>query len=646
MTKRWPFFIVQNKEVKTMSRVKATENIGLEQKKKKSKIGLIFLFLLMFFVIPLVSLSVGTQFIAYKLQYHSTLGPNIEHIYAPWQGLIWFSSWREAAQPELLEIMQKGLTYSLFTFSMLFLVIVAIKRFSGLNKLSAVSNLHGSARWAEQKDIEEASLFSEEGVIVGAYRDPKTNEKIYLRHNGPEHIMTFAPTRSGKGVGLIIPTLLEWPHSVFITDLKGELWELTAGWRKKYANNKCIKFEPASLGSAMWNPLDEIRINTEYEVGDTQNLAMLIVDPKGEGLKDHWAKTAFALMTGCIMHLLYKREKENTPANMSALDAMLADSSRPIAELWQEMVSYPHTAEGPHPTVTRAAQDMLDRPEDEGGSVLSTVKSYLSLYRDPVVAKNTEASNFSVTDLVNHDSPVSLYLVFPPSDKSRLNPLFRILIDMTIRKLTAKIDFENDESGARRAKSPHKHRLLFVLDEMPSFGKLEIIPDALSYMAGYGLKGFLICQDITQLRNPQTGYGHDETITSNCHIKNCYQPTRDETAEYISKMTGETTVVKESITRSGTGGSLKNVSKTFNEVKRNLLTPDEVKNMPGPVKEGNNIVKAGEMLIFVSQRPAIRGEQPLYFQDKKFAKRSTVPPPDISDVIRNIVSSSDIEISL
>ncbi|MCH8795130.1 type IV secretory system conjugative DNA transfer family protein, partial [Neisseria gonorrhoeae] len=146
-----------------------------------------------------------------------------------------------------------------------------------------------------------------------------------------------------KGLGLVLPTLLSWPHSTFITDLKGELWALTAGWRKKYAHNKVIRFEPASAqGSAAWNPLDEIRVGTEYEIGDVQNLATMIVDPDGKGLNSHWDKTAFALLTGVILHALYKARDDGGVATLPSVDRMLSDPEKPVGDLWVEMATYPH----------------------------------------------------------------------------------------------------------------------------------------------------------------------------------------------------------------------------------------------------------------------------------------------------------------
>jgi type IV secretion system protein VirD4 len=184
-------------------------------------------------------------------------------------------------------------------------------------------------------------------------------------------VLCYAPTRSGKGVGLILPTLLSWQQSVFVTDLKGELYELTSGWRQKYAHNRILRFEPAAAaGSCCFNPMAELRLGTEHEVGDVQNLALLIVDPDGRGLKsgDHFQKTAYSLLVGCILHLCYKGKVEGTPATFGALDRMLADTRRPILELWNEMLTYAHINGQNHPVVAASARDMLDRPPNEAGS--------------------------------------------------------------------------------------------------------------------------------------------------------------------------------------------------------------------------------------------------------------------------------------
>lgn len=161
-----------------------------------------------------------------------------------------------------------------------------------------------------------------------------------------------------------------------------------------------------------------------------------------------------------------------------------------------------------------------------------------------------------------------------------------------------------------------------MIDEFPSPGKLEIIQESLAFLAGYGIKFYLICQDINQLRSRETGYGPDETITSNCHVQNAYPPNRTETAEHLSKLTGQTTVIKEQITTSGKRASaiLGGVSKTMQEVQRPLLTVDECLRMPGPKKNAEGLItERGDMVVYVAGFPAIYGKQPLFFQMKFFA---------------------------
>ena len=272
---------------------------------------------------------------------------------------------------------------------------------------------------------------------------------------------------------------------------------------------------------------------------------------------------------------------------------------------------------------------MLDRPEEEAGSVLSSAKSYLSLYRDPIVASNISDSDFCIKDLMHHENPVSLYIVSHPNDKSRLRPIIRILINMIVRKLADEMAFKDGKPIAH-----YKHKLLLMLDEFPSLGKLEIFQESLAFIAGYGMKAYLICQDLNQLKSRETGYGHDEAITSNCHIQTAFAPNRIETAEHLSKLTGQTTVIKEQITTSGRRSSMMHghVTRTLQETQRALLTPDECMRLPGPTKDADGkITKPGDMIIYVAGFPAIYGKQPLYFQDAIFAARAAVNPPSLSD---------------
>jgi type IV secretion system protein VirD4 len=238
--------------------------------------------------------------------------------------------------------------------------------------------------------------------------------------------------------------MLTWSHSAVVTDLKREIYELTAQWRGTEAGNRILRFEPASSEASIhFNPLDEIRIGTEHETGDIQNLANLIVDPDGKGLHTHWQKTACSLLAGCIAHVLYRAKREKTPATLPAVDRLLSDPDKKAIDVWMEMLCYLHEGGETHPLVASAARDQLNRPEEEAGSVLSTALSYLTIYRDPVVANNVSRSDFRIRDLMHSDQPVTLYIVTEPVDKARLQPLVRVLVNMIVRISASGLTFEN-----------------------------------------------------------------------------------------------------------------------------------------------------------------------------------------------------------
>ncbi len=378
------------------------------------------------------------------------------------------------------------------------------------------------------------------------------------------------------------------------------------------------------------NPLDEVRLGTAEESGDIRNLTETIIDYKGKGLEDFWQRSAANLLEAIITHVLYKRAREGTPANMQAVAYLLTDPERPgvsLEDKFKEMIAYKHYEDGrTHKLVASMGSAMLNKPENERGSVISTMDSTIGIYKDIVVAKNTEASDFAIMDIMNADKPVSLYLVTTPDNKERLCPLLRLLINMMMKKLAAKIDYVDG-----RTVMAHKWRLLMMLDEFPSFGKLQPIADGLAFVAGYGIKVYIISQDTVQFDQI---YTDKNSIISNCHTQVMFPPNRLETAKYISQMLGETTVVERQFTVSGKRAAMMHgqVSESIKTDKRPLLTPDEVMALPGPKKSSMGDIEApGEMIVRVAGFPPIRGKQPLYFLDPVFLARAKVPAPAVSD---------------
>lgn len=615
-------------------------------------------FLIFGFVTALTFVLV-TQYTAWQFRFHPALGsPAIvldrTRLYWPWSILIWiFRYFRPDSSPEVLSVI-KTAQMMLAAGAMGAIIFPVAYVFRRTRKLQDERNhLHGSAHWADTEEIEAAGILPTQanmgGVMLGAVDVPvkqsgfkpfRSNTKtVYLRHSGPEHILVFAPTRSGKGVGIVIPTLLSWSESVLVHDIKGENWALTSGFRERVLKQRCLRFSPSEMESARFNPLSEIRLDDNL-VKDVQNVSTMIVDPDGKGLQDHWAKTGFDLMTGVIIFVLVSDELDGSQRNLSTVQAILSDGG-PVRELAERLAADKDTdsdekakiAEGfravmeyirdtgyekigagnctdvemvAWKTASQAAQSFLNKASNEASGVLSTALSFLSLYRDPIVAGNTSVSDFTIESLMQRRT--SLYLVVPPSDKDRLKPLLRLVINQVVRRLTEKMEF--DDTGASKSRFPHK--ILLLIDEFPALGKLEIFEEALAFVAGYGLKALLITQDLSQLTK---AYSKDESIMSNCHIRIAFAPNKIETAELLSKMSGASTVAHTQRNFSGSRLSvvLNHVSTNEQLSQRSLLTPDETMRIP-PADE----------LVFVAGHAPIYCQKIIYYRDPTMLQRQSM----------------------
>jgi type IV secretory pathway TraG/TraD family ATPase VirD4 len=379
-------------------------------------------------------------------------------------------------------------------------------------------------------------------------------------------------------------------------------------------------------------------IHTDRDVSDAQNIANMLVRTGEDSPQErYWQDAAASITAGMILHVCYAAALEGRPASLSLLAGVFTRPGFTFRETLTELLNYPHDKDNAHkwrlptgeltrthPVVKEKVQEMLDKEDKDFSGVLSTAKTALTLYSDPLVSRTTSASDFTIQDLVNHERPVSLYLVVPPSDKIRLRPLMRLIFTMIVNRLTEKLDFQGPEQLR------NKHRLLFLIDEFPSLKRMEIFADALSYMAGFGLKAYLITQDIRQIVDE---YGHNESIVSNCQVRVAFAPNQYDTAELLSKMTGTQTIRKASFNFSGSRMSpmLGHVSTHMDEIERPLMTPDEIMRLRPPKKESTGhqekIIAPGDMLIFVSGHQPIYGTQMLYFVDPILRSRAEIPPP-------------------
>jgi type IV secretion system protein VirD4 len=451
---------------------------------------------------------------------------------------------------------------------------------------------YGSARWATETEVRDAGLLAPDGVVLGWFA------QRYLRHDGPEHVLCFAPTRSGKGVGLVVPTLLTWPGSAIVHDIKGENWQLTAGWRARFG--RVLLFDPTNPASAAYNPLLEVR-RGDSEVRDVQNIADILVDPEGAlERRNHWEKTSHSLLVGAILHVLYAEDDKT----LAGVASFLSDPRRPIERTLVAMMTTPHLGDRPHPVVASAARELLNKSDNERSGVLSTAMSFLGLYRDPVVAQVTRRCDWRIADLVEAREPVTLYLVVPPSDIVRTKPLVRLVLNQIGRRLTEVLENER-----------RRHRLLLMLDEFPALGRLDFFESQLAFMAGYGIRSFLIAQSLNQI---ERAYGPNNAILDNCHVRVAFATNDERTAKRVSDALGTATEIRDSRNYAGHRLSpwLGHLMVSRQETARPLLTPGEVMQLP-PTDE----------IILVSGCPPIRARKARYYEDRQLRAR-VLPPPD------------------
>ncbi len=543
------------------------------------------------FLIVLTTTWAATQWTAWRLGFQPQLGrPWFElfgwPVYYP-PAFFWWWYFYDAYAPE---IFVEGAFIAASGGFMSIAVAIGISVWRAREAKNVET--YGSARWARLEEVKAAGLLGPDGVVLGKL------DRAYLRHDGPEHVLCFAPTRSGKGVGLVVPSLLTWPGSAIVHDIKGENWQLTAGLRARHG--RVLLFDPTNAKSAAYNPLLEVR-RGEWEVRDVQNIADILVDPEGSLEKrNHWEKTSHALLVGAILHVLYA-EPDKTLAGVAAF---LSDPKRPIESTLAAMMKSAHLGKaGPHPVIASAARELLNKSDNERSGVLSTAMSFLGLYRDPVVAEVTRRCDWRITDIVGSARPTTLYLVVPPSDINRTKPLIRLILNQIGRRLT-----EDLQAKAGR------HRLLLMLDEFPALGRLDFFESALAFMAGYGLKSFLIAQSLNQI---EKAYGPNNSILDNCHVRVSFATNDERTAKRVSDALGTATEMRAMKNYAGHRLSpwLGHLMVSRSETARPLLTPGEVMQLP-PADE----------IVMVAGTPPIRAKKARYYEDARFQER-ILPPP-------------------
>jgi type IV secretion system protein VirD4 len=539
----------------------------------------------------------ATAFIGEVFGGQAALGPHLATfddtaIYPPWAIFEWTAKFAEDF-PKPFAIARLIVFVSFVAGTCAF--ALALK---GKTKLKPF----GQAAWGNFEDAEAAGLFASTGTVLG-----KLDCEL-LCFDGPEHQLLIGASRSGKGRGHVVPTLLAWPRSVLVLDVKGELadgdprhgFPGTAGLRE--ALGPVLRFAPTRADSAAFNPLFEVRRGAN-EVRDVQNIVEIIVDPAGDGRhQDFWDRSAKQLLVGVILHVLYAEP----PARKTL--CVVREKLRDLQATSDEMRRTLHRrhdvtgAPEVHPEVLHAAESFLAGEERLQSGVKATAESFFGLFADPIVAEKTARSDFRIADLMCGAKPVSLFLQPPPSDAARLMPLMRLMLNQIARGLM------EDQTHAADGREK-RHRLLMCLDEFPQLGRMPFFETAMGAMAGYGLKAYLVCQSLNHITR---AYGRDNVILDNCHVVTAFAAADMETAKRIAEMAGEVWEIRpqESVQSPHAILGPRKGQITYREERRPLLLPGDVRQLA-----------RDEQLVFVSGAKPLKTKKLRFDQEKVLATR-------------------------
>ncbi len=458
--------------------------------------------------------------------------------------------------------------------------------------------LHGEARWARVGEARRGKLLGNSGIVLG-----KLGGKV-MRFGGPEHVLLEAPTRAGKGVGVIIPNLLDWPDSLVVLDIKQENYDNTAGYRLKVLGQRVVLFNPLDPkgNTARYNPLSYIKRHDPVEViNELQKIGqMLFPDPvSGENFWAESARTAFLGVAAYVAATVDDGD-DALPFTMGEVYRQFAagDAAKRFPKIIakREQVGKPLSG-----GCVSALRDFTTASPNTFTSIRQSVTAKINAWLNPYVDAATSESDFDLSEF--RDKRISLYLGVSPDDLERVAPiyglLFQQLIDRNVRELP---------KGDR-----HQVKVLVALDEFASLGKCSVLAQAFSYVAGYGLRLLPAFQSIEQI---QGVYGDKVAadIERNCAVRLVLRPAGLSDAKKISDQLGTYTFKARSRNMGTWGGGGGSTSES--DQRRPLLLPQEVEMLP-----------ENDLIVFRRGMYATYGKKVRYYAEKKLKARTAIPAP-------------------
>jgi len=465
--------------------------------------------------------------------------------------------------------------------------------------------LHGDARFAGRGEIRRAGLLGDHGIILGRIGGR------CLMLPGQQGVALAAPPRAGKGTGVVVPNLLNWPDSVICIDIKRENWTLTAGFRKE-SGQACYLFDPFAEdgATARWNPFFYVSADPLRRVNDLQRIAeMLYPDPPN--VDPFWTASARSLFLGIALYLF------ETPSMVKTIGEVLrqgmASDDEGFGAHWKRVVEGRNSGRYPlSPQCVRALYDVIDLAPVTASSIRKTFTSRLDLWLNPILDAATADNDFDLREL--RRQPMSIYVGVNPDDLHRLRPVLSLFFQQAIGLQTRALP-EHDPSL--------RLQVLMMLDEFTALGRIPIIAEAVSYLPGYNVRVVLVIQTPAQLREVY-GPNGAETMLKTLAARIVFAPKDYADAREISDELGFTTVKVSSMSKpvfdfsDAKGRRQRSVS--VSEQRRALLLPQEVKELGSE-----------EALIFYEGLRPIRCRKVRYFEDARFRAR-LLPPPRVAGI--------------
>lgn len=540
-------------------------------------------------------------------------------------------------------------------------LVISVIRSVGINKNQ---KLYGTARWGNEKDLKKNGLCEKEGVVLcqqwSAVTEMTINSKgnkglkvkktaPLICHSGNSHTLMIAPTRSGKGTGSISYTLVSYKGSMIVFDPKGELYNMTAGYRQQFS--RVIKYSPVQKETACFNPLEEVELdeNAFKDIGTILTNIFNSNDKKGDSNSDFFDNNARDLLTGVIFHVLSARDangnmlypkKERNIAGVLRIFARAANGTDeegnplPAGEaLLDEMIESKHLDKNGqesdyiHGIILDVAMSAKQQHEKVRSDIMQTVQSKLNLFRDPLIANSTSHSDFKLSDFYESDVPITLYLTVPFGQIDRIAPVFKLLIDFILRR------FSSGELRAGEKDKSLKIPILFMLDEFPTLGKMDFLAKSMGILAGLGMRFFIVVQMYTQILDL---YGQHNTFMANCRYKIIYAPQEQSDCEMFSKMMGKESVRNDNMSVSGSryAVALNNLNVSSQEVARDLMNPDELMKLPYT-----------DCIVMAEGMPPYMGKKNAYYNDDRVKSRIYYENQDTGEITGRLPPYSQEEIN-